>query len=248
MYIRVYLIRYGYDVYDRVWMPTDNSYFKATDLSTSLPIDSQAHNDYQPPSVVMSTAVTPINGSAPLEFNWDSDAKTSEYYIYIHFAEVVKLEANQSRSFNITLNGKYWYGPLVPDYLSTTTLYSPSAITGSKKYEFSIFKTETSTLPPILNAIEIYSVKYFLQSETDQGDGTYMLLITIYMSQFAYIHLTDWDTCYEILVDAIAKIKSTYGITINWQGDPCAPKAYSWEGLNCSGDGDSTTPPRITSL
>ncbi|XP_062155806.1 LRR receptor-like serine/threonine-protein kinase IOS1 isoform X2 [Alnus glutinosa] len=211
--------RYGYDVYDRVWMPTDNSYFKATDLSTSLPIDSQSHNDYRPPSVVMSTAVTPINGSAPLEFNWDSDAKTTEYYIYIHFAEIVKLEANQSRSFNITLNGKYWYGPLVPDYLSTTTLYSPSAITGSKKYEFSIFKTETSTLPPILNAIEIYSVKYFLQSETDQGD-----------------------------VDAIAKIKSTYGITINWQGDPCAPKAYSWEGLNCSGDGDSTTPPRITSL
>jgi hypothetical protein len=77
----------------------------------------------------------------------------------------------------------------------------------------------------------------------------YVYAFDHYMSQFAYIHLTDWDTCYEILVDAIAKIKSTYGITINWQGDPCAPEAYSWEGLNCSGDGDSrTTPPRITSL
>ncbi|XP_062155808.1 LRR receptor-like serine/threonine-protein kinase IOS1 [Alnus glutinosa] len=209
--------RYGYDVYDRVWMPTDNSYFKATDLSTSLPIDSQSHNDYRPPSVVMSTAVTPINGSAPLEFNWDSDAKTTEYYIYIHFAEIVKLEANQSRSFNITLNGKYWYGPLAPNYLSTTSLYSPSALSGAATYYFSIFKTETSTLPPIMNAIEIYSVKYFLQSETDQGD-----------------------------VDAIAKIKSTYGIKRIWQGDPCAPKGYSWDGLNCSFD--ANTPPRITFL
>ncbi|GLT69267.1 hypothetical protein SLA2020_414290 [Shorea laevis] len=47
-------------------------------------------------------------------------------------------------------------------------------------------------------------------------------------------------------VDAMAKIKSTYGIKRNWQGDPCAPQAYSWEGLNCSYDGSS--PPRITSL
>ncbi|XP_062156473.1 LRR receptor-like serine/threonine-protein kinase IOS1 isoform X2 [Alnus glutinosa] len=207
--------RYPYDVHDRYW--ASYNYFLWTTLSTNLTVYSQRHSDYQPPSVVMSTAVTPSNGSAPLAFYWTSDAATTEYYVYLHFAEVVKLEANQSRSFNLTLNGKYWYGPLVPDYLSTTTLYSPSAITGSKRYEFSIFKTETSTLPPLINAIEIHSVKYLLQSETDQGD-----------------------------VDAIAKIKSTYGIKRIWQGDPCAPEGYSWDGLNCSFD--ANTSPRITSL
>ncbi|GLT72545.1 hypothetical protein SLA2020_444700 [Shorea laevis] len=61
------------------------------------------------------------------------------------------------------------------------------------------------------------TVTNLLQSETDQGD-----------------------------VDAMAKIKSTYGIKRNWQGDPCAPQAYKWEGLNCSYDG--YTPPIITSL
>ncbi|GLT72543.1 hypothetical protein SLA2020_444680 [Shorea laevis] len=211
------LYRYPYDVYDRVWMGIFSSYFKSTDISTSLTIDSQYHNDYQPPSVVMSTAVTPVNGSGPIEFSWDSDALTTEYYVYMHFAEIVKLQANQSRSFNITLNGKNWYGPFSPAYLSTTSLYSPSALSGAATYDFSILKTENSTLPPIVNAIEIYSVKYLLQSESDQGD-----------------------------VDAMAKIKSTYGIKRIWTGDPCAPQAYKWEGLNCSYDGSS--PPRITSL
>ncbi|MCH94375.1 receptor-like protein kinase, partial [Trifolium medium] len=32
----------------------------------------------------------------------------------------------------------------------------------------------------------------------------------------------------------------------NWQGDPCGPLKYIWEGLNCSIDGYD--PPRITSL
>ncbi|GLT69266.1 hypothetical protein SLA2020_414280 [Shorea laevis] len=208
--------RFGDDVHDRYWAP--NNFFEWSNLSTSLIIDSQSRNEYQPPSVVMSTAATPVNDSGPIEFDWVSDAATAEYYIYMHFAEVVKLETNQSRSLNVTLNQKHWYGPLSPAYLSTTTLFSTSAIRGSGKYVLSIFKTENSTLPPILNAIELYTVKYLLQSaETDQGD-----------------------------VDYMAKIKSTYGIKRNWQGDPCAPKAYSWEGLNCSYDG--STPPRITSL
>jgi hypothetical protein len=200
----------------------------------------------------MSTAVTHSNGSAPLAIYWTSDAATTEYYVYMHFAEVVKLEANRSRSINLTLNGKYWYGPLVPDYLSTNTLYSQSAITGSETYQFSIFKTETSTLPPLINAIEIHSVKYLLQSETDQGDGTlfhtHMYMLNFhYMSKVAYIWLTAiiGIDIYEILVDAIAKIESTYGIKRIWQGDTCAPDGYSWDGLNCSFD--ANTSPRITS-
>ncbi|GLT72858.1 hypothetical protein SLA2020_447570 [Shorea laevis] len=116
--------RYGYDVYDRFWVHLDSSNFNWTDLSTSLTVDSKGHNDFQPPSVVMSTAATPV-----------------------------------------------------------------------------------------------YSVKYLLQAETDQGD-----------------------------VDAMAKVKSTYGIKRNWTGDPCAPQAYKWEGLNCSYDIDGYSPPRITSL
>ena len=50
----------------------------------------------------------------------------------------------------------------------------------------------------------------------------------------------------KILVDAITNIKSTYSIKKNWQGDPCAPQVYLWEGLNCSYN--QHEPPRIISL
>ncbi|GMY34474.1 LRR receptor-like serine/threonine-protein kinase IOS1 [Fagus crenata] len=205
--------RYPVDIYDRIWA-TFNM-LKWTGLSTSLSIDSQIHNNYQAPSLVMSTAATPINASAPLHLIWDTENITSEYYIFMHFAEVAEIKANHSRSFNITLNGNYFYGPFSPKYLETTTVYSPSFFS-AKTFDFSIFKTETSTLPPIINAVEIYSVRDLPYSETDQQE-----------------------------VDAITKIKSTYGVKRYWQGDPCVPQAYTWEGLNCSYD---TNPPRITSL
>jgi len=43
-------------------------------------------------------------------------------------------------------------------------------------------------------------------------------------------------------------IKKTYGLSkkISWQGDPCSPQIYRWEGLNCLYlDSDQ---PLITSL
>ncbi|KAK9281611.1 hypothetical protein L1049_004514 [Liquidambar formosana] len=164
----------------------------------------------------MRTAVTTLNGSNSLDLYWEPESPTSQYYIYMYFAELEELRANQSREFNISLNGRVWYGQLVPDYLYTTTIYSVSPEI-AENFKVSIYKTENSTLPPIINAIEIYIVKQLLQSQTDQED-----------------------------VDAMINIKSTYGVKRNWQGDPCAPKAYLWDGVNCSYVGYD--PPRIISL
>ncbi|KAJ7951675.1 protein kinase family protein [Quillaja saponaria] len=207
--------RYKDDVYDRYWMP--NAYRKDWKyISTSLTPDSLQQNYYQPPAAVMSTAATPVDPTAAFDFFWEPDDATSQYYVYMHFTELEVLAANETRAFNFSLNGKYWYGPLIPEYKSVTTVFSPSVLSGGQ-YQFSLHMTENSTLPPIINAIEIYTVKDFLQSETDQGD-----------------------------VDAITKIKAMYEVTRNWQGDPCAPVAYLWDGLNCSYDGYDA--PRITYL
>ncbi|KAK7823487.1 putative lrr receptor-like serine/threonine-protein kinase [Quercus suber] len=94
---------------------------------------------------------------------WDSESATSEYYIYMHFAEVEQLKPNQSRSINITLNGNYWWSISSPLYLYTTTVCSQSALEIAQTYNFKLFKTEGSTLPPIINAIEIYSLTYELK-------------------------------------------------------------------------------------
>ncbi|KAI5336935.1 hypothetical protein L3X38_016204 [Prunus dulcis] len=206
--------RYPFDVHDRFWYAYDRDDW--TQLSTSQTIDSVSSNNYQPPPIVMRTAATPRRANASLDFLWLPANDKASYYVYIHFAEVEKLRANQSRLQYITRNGRFFYEFFAPDYLYTNTILSPAALSGGQ-YNFSIRKAENSTLPPILNAIEIYTLKEFLELETNQED-----------------------------VDAINNIKSTYKIKKNWQGDPCAPQAYLWEGVKCSYPQNES--PRIISL
>ncbi|RHN39198.1 putative transferase [Medicago truncatula] len=156
--------RYKDDVYDRIWSPYESSDWRR--LSTSLNNNALAQNSYKPPAIVMTTAATPVNASAPLQFHWYADSVNDQYYLYLYFNEVEKLAGNKTRAFNITLNDEFWYEPVVPAVIYTTT-----HMTGAKRYQFSLIKTENSTLPPILNAYEVYKVKQFLQPETQQDDG-----------------------------------------------------------------------------
>ncbi|XP_040371265.1 LRR receptor-like serine/threonine-protein kinase IOS1 isoform X2 [Rosa chinensis] len=206
---------YNDDVHDRWWYPY--SYNGWTQLSTSLTIDSAtSENPYQLPSIVMSTAATPKNENASLYIGWTPPDSNTEYYVYMHFAEVESLPANQPRLLSITWNGKPFYRPFSPAYLSSFTVFTQGPLTGGL-HNFSISQVGNSTLPPIINAFEIYTVIEFLQEETNQEE-----------------------------VDTMKKIKSTYGVKKNWQGDPCAPQQYVWAGLNCSYDGYDS--PRINSL
>lgn len=176
-------IRYPFDVYDRVWNPYH--FIKWAELSTSETIDSQNQNNYRPPSIVMSTAGTPADANEPLVITITADNSGLEFYVYLHFAEVFRLQANQTREFNVYFNGAFVTGPVVPDYLYTSTTYTTSPFKGPQ-YSFSINKTENSTLPPILNAIELYTVIDLPQSQTDQNDG--MLLFKILFGKFSPFH------------------------------------------------------------
>ncbi|KAI5336936.1 hypothetical protein L3X38_016205 [Prunus dulcis] len=205
--------RYPKDIHDRFW------YIYARDdwtqINTSLTVNPGLF--YKPPSDVMRTAATPKSASGSLDFSWKPVDKNSEYYVYMHFAEVEKLKTNHSRQQYVTKNGVLFQELFSPEYLYTRTLFTRLAIGGEVQYNFSIFAAENSTLKPIVNAIELYMVKEFLESETNEED-----------------------------FDAITNIKSTYKVTKNWQGDPCAPEVFLWNGLNCSYSENET--PRITSL
>lgn len=144
-------------------------------LSTSQPIDTENPNAFRPAPSVMSTAVTPENVSENfLIFFWEPTDPTSQYYVYMHFCEVEVL-VNQTREFNISQNGKFFIGPVVPDYLYSKTAFSAVPVSGAR-IEYIIYQTERSTLPPILNAIEIYMVKTSSQLLTDEDDGMLNLL------------------------------------------------------------------------
>nr|CAN65001.1 hypothetical protein VITISV_023487 [Vitis vinifera] len=162
------LIRFKDDNCDRFWFPYNSGEWKM--LNTSRTIDTDDDNKLQLPSIVMATAVKPLNTMEPLKFSWESTDPTSKFYIYLYFAEVEELQLNESREFNIFLNGNLWHGPLTPESFEATAIYRISSSI-SEKFEFSIYKTNSSTLPPIINALEVYLVKQLLQSQTDQKDG-----------------------------------------------------------------------------
>lgn len=167
-------VRYIDDAYDRVWWPYDLDEWEP--FSTSEAVDADGSKNFKPPPRAMKSAVRPVNASNSLDFSINASDPTSQLYVYMHFAEIEELKANESRLFNITWNGNLWYGPLKLNYLSSTTVFSQSAMSGGQ-YNFSLIKTGNSTHPPIINAIEIYEVKEFSQSQTDEQDGTFLSLM-----------------------------------------------------------------------
>ncbi|KAF8648094.1 hypothetical protein HU200_065135 [Digitaria exilis] len=99
------------------------------------------------------------------------------------------------------------------------------------RYNITLAATAASMLPPMLNAVEVYTL-IALDSPTT------------YPTDFLK-HITDPTAC-RILVDVIMAIKIEYGVKKNWMGDPCFPVKYAWDGIKCSNTSDNTM--RITSM
>ncbi|KAK1575712.1 hypothetical protein Q3G72_007749 [Acer saccharum] len=214
-------IRYPEDVFDRYWFPYNDSDWLV--MSTKSTIQSSADgSNYKVPDKLLQTAAASKSASVPLSLfikrNPDPD---SVCYIYFHFAEIEILDNGSNRELKIEVNGvrNLSSEPATLEYLMPMTKTSTGLpMSADKEISFKIYAAEGSDLPPILNAVEV----------------------------FLYIELPVSPTNFND-VDAIRKIKSVYGLKRDsWQGDPCLPSDYMWDGLNCSNDGSS--PPSIISL
>ncbi|XP_013444211.2 probable LRR receptor-like serine/threonine-protein kinase At1g05700 [Medicago truncatula] len=224
--LKLMTTRYGDDVYDRIWYcdpdllhPYNDWYPLNLDESINMELETN-NNAYKLPDEVLRSAVQPGNVSHTLGFTYADLGprsplidRNSEYYVYFHFTEIVKLSDGKKRKINITLNSQSVLSePLVLDYLKPITLNFKT----KGDVWFNISATSDSDAPPILNAFEIHKLITPVVSPTDDRD-----------------------------VGTIMDIKSSYQINkLSWQGDPCLPKIFTWEGLVCKGD----TIPRITSL
>lgn len=170
------MIRDEDDVFDRIWSSFPD---KAGWISITAPYvsSSLSGNHFKLPETVMATATTFANATEPLGFSLDiSDEKL---YVYMHFAEVEELKG-ELREFTISLNGdKSWGGqPLIPEFLSPTTIYSTQSIRGStvNGISFLLDKTERSKHPPIINAIEVYEIIDISTSSTLPDNGKLLSL------------------------------------------------------------------------
>ncbi|CAH8361698.1 unnamed protein product [Eruca vesicaria subsp. sativa] len=210
-------VRYPNDVSDRIWIPNfDEKNWK--EVTTDLNVNTS--NGYNLPQVVMASASTPKSDFAAWNFTWFLSPSTTQFYIYMHFAEIRTLQANETREFSVSVNGNHINESYSPKTLSTETLsYSTPQQCEDGKCIVELLRTSKATLPPLMNALEIYTVIDFPLLETNQDD-----------------------------VLAIKSIQNTYGLSrISWQGDPCVPKEFLWDGLNCE-NSDSSEPPIVTYL
>ncbi|XBJ06922.1 hypothetical protein VPH35_012507 [Triticum aestivum] len=207
-------IRYPDDPHDRLWYP----WFDATiwaEISTTERVYGVGDDLFEVPWKVMQTAIVTRNASENIWFGWESldaeprddDPSRPGYIAILHFAELQLLNASNGelRQFYINLNDELAYPTgFTPEHLISNAIYDtkPSRHSG---YNFSINATANSTLPPILNAVEVYYVIPTTNLGTDSQDAP-----------------------------AAMAIKAKYGVRKNWMGDPCFPRTMAWDGLNCS--------------
>ncbi|CAM0954470.1 unnamed protein product [Alopecurus aequalis] len=214
-------VRYPDDPHDRIWYPWVNS-VTWTEISTTKEVRGADNDLFEAPSTVLQTAIRPRNTSENLEFTWTSDPTPSDpspgYIIILHVAELQVLPGNAVREMSVVLNDVPWYTfGLRPEYLYGGFLYNTIPYRHSV-YNLSVESTSNATLPPFINAAEIFTVFPTTNLGTDSQD-----------------------------VSAITAIKAKYQVTKNWMGDPCAPKTMAWDRLTCS-YGAMGSRPRITGI
>ncbi|KFK22991.1 hypothetical protein AALP_AAs54686U000200 [Arabis alpina] len=180
-----------------------------------------------PPEASMETALIPTRTDDVMSLSFEMK-KPTRYddddkrfvQVYMYFAELYDLKDGETREFKILKNEVIWQEPFSPTYLEARVEYGKSTlpVLPGETLEFVLEKTQRSTLPPLINALEFYLLHEFSGKHTAAEDVT-----------------------------AVRNIKTYYRLNKpNWQGDPCSPPIYMWDGLKC--DNDLYSIPTITSL
>ncbi|KAK9199784.1 hypothetical protein WN944_014977 [Citrus x changshan-huyou] len=110
------------------------------------------------------------------------------------------------RSFQLCVDNKPISDPIIPLFGSASEAYVTNRIAFASN-SFSIQATTDSTLPPLLNAMEIYTVSDRLTNGTNVND-----------------------------VEGLAVVQSGLKVLQEWRGDPCLPSPYTWDWVQCSSD------------
>ncbi|KAJ8464781.1 hypothetical protein OPV22_027333 [Ensete ventricosum] len=203
------IIRYPDDAYDRKWesFPSPPQW---SDINSSQPIQRSPGDAFQVPAAVMATAVTPKDNTS-LQFFLPSEAGAIRpvYYIYMHFADFDPLSQTETRRFDVFVNDQLEGSGVEPEYLLSTHINLTSELGTAVRYDFSLNGTSGSTLPPLLNAVEVHTTLTLPDTATDKDD-----------------------------VDAMMNLKDMYKMT-RWQGDPCSPEKYRWSEVSCTVSGSA---------
>ncbi|KAJ4787493.1 Leucine-rich repeat protein kinase family protein [Rhynchospora pubera] len=192
-------LRYPHDPYDRIWRNYTMETWRYIETNSTV----QPDKDFATPSTVMQTAATTSSTNQSLDISWSSDNESTVFLIILHFSEIQELPPTALRQFDIFGNGVLALNSITPIKLYSE--WAKYTHTWHTEYTASLKATSNSTLPPILNAFELYVVRPTTGIPTYSGD-----------------------------VAAINKIKANYQVNKGWSGDPCVPTEFSWTGVTCT--------------
>ncbi|KAJ3695091.1 hypothetical protein LUZ60_000468 [Juncus effusus] len=191
--------RYPDDPLDRLWL--DNTQQPWTEISTTNVVKTDT--SFQTPSRVLQTAAASSTITDSLDLLWTLDA-SNNFFALLHISETQALKTTDYRAFNIYANGELLLNDsYVPEYLQSGWVNFTSK--GKTNYNVSFKATKNSTLPPIINAFELYLIMPLTLLPTYPDDVT-----------------------------IVTTIKAHYGVNKTWSGDPCVPTSLAWSGVNCT--------------
>ncbi|KAK1586722.1 hypothetical protein Q3G72_005504 [Acer saccharum] len=198
------IVKYPDDLYDRIWFPANKPavFREATSAVTVV----NTYLDDNPPTAVLENAFMAPNTSSTilLKTGLPSNLNEVQVYMSMYFAEVDELDANlQERSFYFYVNGVVVSDPIVPLY--GEAIQRSWKGFASSNTSFALEATSNSTLPPLINALEVYTITDELTDGTSADD-----------------------------VGALDELQKKFEKLQGWKGDPCLPSTFTWDWLNCS--------------
>uniref|UniRef100_A0A0E0B1V0 Protein kinase domain-containing protein n=1 Tax=Oryza glumipatula TaxID=40148 RepID=A0A0E0B1V0_9ORYZ len=145
---------YPGDQYDRFWWQLGYSSPTWKNLSTVSAITQDSI--YTVPLTIIQTAVEAVGNNTMLNITWqDQTPRGRGLKFFMYFAD---FQNSQLRQFNVSFNDvePYQYSP---PYLTTGVLYNSGwSIATDGNYNISLVPTAASKLPPMINALEIYTL------------------------------------------------------------------------------------------
>ncbi|KAJ4790426.1 Leucine-rich repeat protein kinase family protein [Rhynchospora pubera] len=204
-----HLVRYPDDHHDRWWWSQTAHTWLEVSTNSSV---GNPDPEYDPPSFIIQTAAFTSSTKEALQIPWSSNDPSTKFLVVLHIVEIEDISKIDFREFDINCNRDRWFESVNPGRHFTringknvTANWVAFQPTGYTSYLMSLEATARSTLPPLLNSIEVYKFANATGVPTDVGDVT-----------------------------AINAIKENYKVTRGWSGDPCIPIDYAWTGLRCT--------------
>ncbi|KAL5833085.1 hypothetical protein ACOSQ3_016759 [Xanthoceras sorbifolium] len=199
------IVKYPEDNYDRIWFPATNSGIFTEATSDATTITNNLDDD--PPSQVVRNAFIAPNTSTAIVLRSNLPLNIEvPIYMNMYFSEVVKLDSTEERSFEFYIDDVVVSDPIVPPYGKVIQRYLKN-FSASSNTSFSLGATSNSTLPPLINALEVFTITDELTDGTSADD-----------------------------VEALHELQKKFDTLQGWRGDPCLPSPFTWDWLNCSTD------------